>query len=264
MKRVLSIGLCVFCLQACAAQDEASTMRADLSSTALVQQQNKKFIVNESNTASQRSQLSAQNEKDEYHPYIIYNDEGIDKDAIKASKHIDFADDPHAPILADFTEEPEPHTHTAQNHLIINQNISSGQRQVASAHKHELKNNFVSNKFKNMEECTAEIIKHMLRSPIFAKHNSSALVIGKVTNKTGDDTLPIGQIERVLQSAVSQADFIKIVHTNLDRSASKFDYTTNVLVQNSDESNKKGSYTIRVQLLNFYGELVGQWSAQTS
>lgn len=274
MKSLLSIalGLCIFSLQACAAQEEPRTIHADLSSSKFTQEKAQKKqddIVSQTSSpahqeAHQANDLNAQSQEEEYHPYIIYEDEGIDKEAIHASKHLEFADDPNARIFADLTDSETQKAPTkTQNHLIVSQNTSSQVKHVPS-HEHELKNNFVSNKFKNMEECTQVIVQHMLRSPIFANHTPSAIILGKVTNNTGDDSLPIAQIERVLQSTVSKADFIKIVHANLEKSVNKYDYTTNVLVQKSDDKSKHDSYTIRVQLLNFYGELIGQWSAQTS
>ena len=117
----------------------------------------------------------------------------------------------------------------------------------------------------SIADCTARISLHMMQSPAFTEAESApSIVIGKITNTTGNDALPIHVAENAMIKVVRESAKANI----LPYGTGEFDYTTHVAIHDTTARNgtKKQypDYTIRVQLLNYYGEVVGQWSAKTS
>jgi len=116
----------------------------------------------------------------------------------------------------------------------------------------------------SMADCTARITMHMMESPAFTQGGMPKIILGRVTNTTGDDALPIHIAENAMKQVVIKSKKAQI----LPHEAPEFDYITHVAIhyeENQDGSQRQNSsYTIRVQLLNYYGELIGQWSAKTS
>jgi len=116
-----------------------------------------------------------------------------------------------------------------------------------------------------LADCTAKITTHMLQSPAFINEQSKPeIIFGRITNTTGDDGFPIHIAADALENVVIESQKTTIVPYG----TFEFDYTTHVAIYNAQEQDgsqkKDSSYTIRVQLLNYYGELIGQWSAKTS
>ena len=120
-----------------------------------------------------------------------------------------------------------------------------------------------------LEECTTRIAVQMLKSPAFTRSKETPQVlIGKITNTTGDDTLDIHIFERSMNNVLAKSKEIKL----LSHDSPVFDYITHVAIHYEDNKNTASQnsqkfgkdYIVRVQLLNYYGVLIGQWSAKTS
>lgn len=114
-------------------------------------------------------------------------------------------------------------------------------------------------------ESTAVITKSMMQTSIFAGTQvMPKIVIGKITNSTGDDKLSIHKVEDIMKAEVVKSRKAKI----LPYEAFEFDYTTHAVIdyvknQNNSQTETR-EYSIRLQLLNYYGELVGEWSAEAA
>ena len=105
----------------------------------------------------------------------------------------------------------------------------------------------------------------MLQHRVFAGATQSPrIVVGKITNNTHDENLRVIDLHDRLQEVLLNSGQVRV----LDRSANSFDYIMHTEItsgsHSSSDGQRKVDYTVKIKLFKVNGELIGQWSDDTS
>ena len=105
----------------------------------------------------------------------------------------------------------------------------------------------------------------MLQNKVFANAKKPPrIVIGKITNNTHDENLRVVDLHDRLQEVLLNSGQVRV----LDTSSNAFDYIMHTEITSathrSSDGQKKVDYTVKIKLFTISGEIVGQWSDDTS
>lgn len=105
----------------------------------------------------------------------------------------------------------------------------------------------------------------MLQHRVFANASKTPrIVIGKITNNTHDENLRVVDLHDRLQEVLLNSGQVRV----LDKSANYFDYIMHTEITSASHSasdgQRKVDYTVKIKLFSVNGEVIGQWSDDTS
>lgn len=104
----------------------------------------------------------------------------------------------------------------------------------------------------------------MLQHRVFNGSKTPRVVVGKITNNTHDENLRVQDLHDRLQEVLLNSGQVRV----LDRSANSFDYIMSTEITSSNhrasDGQRKVDYTVKIKLFSLSGELIGQWSDDTS
>lgn len=105
----------------------------------------------------------------------------------------------------------------------------------------------------------------MLQHRVFTQASKTPrIVVGSITNNTHDENLRVVDVHDRLQEVLLNSGQVRV----LDKSANYFDYimTTEITSgsHRSVDGQRKVDYTVKIKLFRTDGELIGQWSDDTS
>lgn len=105
----------------------------------------------------------------------------------------------------------------------------------------------------------------MLQHRVFANASKTPrIIVGKITNNTHDENFRVVDLHDRLQEVLLNSGQVRV----LDKSANYFDYIMTTEITSSSHSSSDGQrkvdYTVKIKLFSVSGELIGQWSDDTS
>ena len=105
----------------------------------------------------------------------------------------------------------------------------------------------------------------MLQSRVIAKAKKKPrIVVGSLKQNTHDENLRVQDIHDRIQEVLFNSGAVRV----MDRSATNFDYVMKSeitdIVTRAPDGQKLVDYTMKIKLYNIEGELVGQWSDDSS